>query len=399
METVSNLLKVKPPKYRKDIPHDDSIVGPRFYGVEIEVENCRGDFEHYSKLLHPAWQVKEDHSLRITTKGVPWEFVTVPLHFSQMVPQIYGFYEKTKFTEDNFSDRCSIHVHANVTDFTTENLGALALYYQVLEEVLFSFVGHHRDSNLYCIPWSQCRISHNIVDKLINQESKQTLKAWQKYTALNLIPIGSLGTVEFRQMHGTADIKKIVSWLTIINRIMTEASKTSLDEAIKQIKGLGKDYQYEKFFDRFMSEVLRFDDNQRTSLDTGIINAKYALIDFNGKKPKKASLETNLGFDDLVGTAIITNRDDPDALADLRFRQNMDMLREQQALQEARERLRNIVGVGEAVARHHLHGDTQRRPQPRGVRATATPVEGTGQVNVNWNRDGDFTEVTEERNV
>lgn len=393
--TLAEIFGTKPPKCNKAIPVNKDVNGERFYGVEIEVENCGGDYEYYTNLLRPGWEVKEDHSLRASRNGVPWEFITVPLQYNQMVPAIPAFYELTSFTERNFSDRCSIHVHANVTDYTPDNMGALALYYQTLEDVLFSFVGNYRDSNLYCIPWSQCRMNHDLVTTILAGEFKDKVRQWQKYTALNILPIRSLGTVEFRQMHGTADIPKILSWLGIINRLMEESKRVTLEQAVEEVKKLSTEKQYEGFFSRFMADVMPFNEYHRDLLDNGVINAKYSMMNFTGEKKPQKIIEASW---DLPGEeAPILNVND--GAAQMRLMLEIERMRRNQALAIERTRQRNT------------EPPVRPRPTPRPRRAedlgvvTNTTADAGFQIMPgmvgNWRVTDEFAMVdrNEERNA
>lgn len=301
---LSALFRVAQPKYRTDIPSLSGMVPPELnnmFGMEVEVENCKNYIENYQETLAPAWGVTTDGSLRSTSKGSGLEFVSVPLTYTQLVQAVKTLFDKTGFDDSNFTDRCSIHVHANVTDFTPGNLAALALYYQIVEDILFDFVGQHRDSNIYCIPWSQCRMSHDLVTAILGNEAIYSFKGWQKYTALNLSPILTQGTVEFRHMHGTANQDKIFSWITILNNLISLAKKSEGEEAINRVKSLSMDKDYRALFKSIFGEILLYDDKYRGLLDDGIVNAKYSMISLNKKKsalPKRTSLEVERAIAD-----------------------------------------------------------------------------------------------------
>lgn len=279
-ENIATLYGLKSPKInfknQSDLPHHEQIVG-----VEIESENCKDAFD-YSISVN-KWSITTDNSLR----GQAYEFISFPAHAGNIINFIKELYEVNEFTERNFTDRCSIHVHANVLDFTVDELSCLALYYQTIEQVLFEFVGHSRDTNLYCIPWTQCLMNHQLINGLYS-DGVGTLKQWQKYTALNLLPILKQGTVEFRHMHGTADIEKIRTWINIISHLMYKAKNSVLEKALEDITSLNDSSLYSQYFDSIFNGYLPYNEVYRQALIEGVIHAKYSLIGFDvAKKPTK----------------------------------------------------------------------------------------------------------------
>lgn len=262
--------------------------GRQILGVEIEVENLPRGIGYYEDLLHPAWGVKTDNSLR----GAAAEFITNPMRAEELLPTLRRFYEATGFTQQNFTDRCSIHVHANVQDFTVDQLACLTLMYQTVEDIFFEFVGQYRDTNLYCIPWSQCRMSYKIVPRMFRGDGHfvECLRGWQKYTALNLLPVTVQGTVEFRHMHGSADLEKIKTWVLLISNLMYAAKSTSFDETLNTIKDLNTSSQYQGWFEKLVQGALPYNERYRPQLAQGIVNAKYSFLTLDPKKPVKEDM-------------------------------------------------------------------------------------------------------------
>jgi hypothetical protein len=303
MDTVSKIFKIKAPvQFKSVLKAADCSNKELVMGVELEVENTR-DLDHYaSGQLSGAWMFERDGSLRGGRGGEAYEFISKPLQMQFLLPELQKFFEYTKFDESNYSDRCSVHVHTNVTDFTQDMLASLSMVYTVVEDVLFQYVNHHaaptmdgynRDTNLYCIPWNQCRMNHRLVEKLFGN-SHAHLARWQKYTALNLLPITTQGTVEWRHMHGTADMEKLTTWLNLIGSIMWYARRTQLDDVIKTILTLNDTSAYRQFFLDVTKGYLEYKEEYQGPLAEGVINAKYGLFDWDrSKKPveeKKAAI-------------------------------------------------------------------------------------------------------------
>jgi len=68
-----------------------------------------------------------------------------------------------------------------------------------------------------------------------------------KYSALNLLPLTKLGTIEFRAMEGTDDLNRIIDWIGILTSLNAYCQKTSLDVIVAAIKTLNTTSLYEAF--------------------------------------------------------------------------------------------------------------------------------------------------------
>ena len=276
----------KPTVKNYKVTNDFGLVYPELIiGLELETENCTWSSETYTKTLK-AFNIDTatDGSLR----GVAYEFITKPMRSDSAMNALTDYFAATGFTEANYTDRCSIHVHVNCTDMSSEQLSSIALLYTVVEEVLFQYVGRHRDSNIYCIPWNQCRQHLDLVNRFLTDPSR-VLGKWNKYTALNLIPLARYGTVEFRQMYGTADMTVISKWVNIIGALFKMAKNIELKVLITELKGLNSNSQYEAFFDRLFSGTLKYNDTYRQKLEEGVILAKFSLINQEVKKGKPST--------------------------------------------------------------------------------------------------------------
>jgi len=276
---ISEVFGVSPPKVAAytGTAVTTAINPDLVIGLELETENCQihsGTF--YAKLCGPLnIMVEHDGSLR----GVAYEFITAPMRSQDAIGCLGEFFNKSKFIDDNYSDRCSVHVHVNCTDMTLEQITNVALLYTTIEEILFEFVGGNRDTNIFCIPWNQCRQHFDLVHRFLNDTS-YTLRNWNKYTALNLIPLSSQGTIEFRQLHGTSDMAKITTWINIIGAIFAYAKSVQLNTLIARIKELNTSSFYEMFFNDVLGGQLPYNEVYSRKLEEGIIFAKYSLMSY-----------------------------------------------------------------------------------------------------------------------
>jgi len=213
-------------------------------------------------------------------------------HLKHALAALSDFFKYTKFTEENYSDRCSVHVHVNCTNMRMEQISSVTLLYTIAEEILFEYVGHYRDTNIYCIPWSDCRAQFDLVSEFLGNPTTH-LKSGISTRPLNLLPLTTQGTMEFRQMHGTSDHAKLTRWINIIGGMFKTAMEVPMDDLVKEIKTLNSTSQYESFFNRLVSSQLPYTEAYRQRLEAGVIMAKYSLIglDKAGKREETMVVE------------------------------------------------------------------------------------------------------------
>lgn len=320
MTAITDILNVRPPKVYKSKLDPVECSNPELIaGVEIETEKCSTDDLGYSAILEKIWQVKTDGSLRGRNNGQnaagnAYEFISKPAPLKILIPELELFFKTTKFKDDNFTDRCSIHVHTNITDLTVHQIGTLFLTYSVVEDLIFKFIntyrvaeprGKYRDTNIYCVPWNQCRMNFDIMSKMF-EDAEYAFKQWQKYTALNILPTRTIGSVEWRHMHGTADMEKLRVWLNMIGRIYKYSTDTSFEDAVKIIKNLNDNSAYQQYFTSVFGNYLEYTPEAAKALESGVVYAKYSMFhlkDYTVQKPDRTKVKAFL--DDVeVGVGI-----------------------------------------------------------------------------------------------
>lgn len=239
------------------------------FGVEIELEGVLNP-ENWDT---PWFAGRTDGSLRNHGR----EFVSLPMPYEWLVDQLAVFYKQNKISEKNVSERCSVHVHLNCQDMTQEQLEALFMLYQALESLLFAWIGGGRDKGIFCVPLQETTL---IEDVLIHTKFDDLIRnwaRWHKYTALNLLPLRSFGTVEFRHMGGQASPDKIIRWLQIIG-CMNEYCRANYKTIEETLLSLNTTSQYDKLivdvFGKYANEFLGF--NLHMLLESGIIALKFA---------------------------------------------------------------------------------------------------------------------------
>lgn len=294
MTTIAEAYGIKPPRPFGYKGVEVRSTNPELMmGIELEIEGLpRGADDYIDDLSSKGFVVTTDESLRGVnirrtgqqTAGFAYEFISKPMAQAHLIHGLEQFFKVVPCTAANYTDRTSVHVHVNCLDMTHEQVQCLALLYTVVEDIMFKFVGNDRDQNIYCIPWRQCRLNHDMLEKM-EMHGKTAIKQWQKYTALNLLPLINQGTVEFRHMNGTCDLPRLTQWLNMIGAMFGYAKRLQLTTLIDEIKALNSTSEYHAFFGQVFQDSLLYDEAYRESLESGVLVAKYGLI--NWKKKEK----------------------------------------------------------------------------------------------------------------
>jgi len=280
--TLMQLTGLKPPVpyvskhgLAKELPQDGRLVG-----IELEIENFNPEHEQRFGGFH----FTADGSLRSTGNGIGIEAITSPVPISKVPGLLTAFFNKFEITDRNYSERCSTHVHFNVLDLTPEQLATLGLLYQTVERLLFQYVSPNRKDSIFCVPWYQSGLTYDYVTSMM--ENPKSTKNWQKYSALNLIPIYVQGSIEFRHLEGTCDVARITNWISFIGKLFDAATTKSLAEVRDELCNMNTVSNYREWlttlFGGYAEHFLNLPDYER-ALFHGVVDSKYMLS--SGEKP------------------------------------------------------------------------------------------------------------------
>jgi hypothetical protein len=175
------------------------------FGTEYEIENIKNTT--FNEFLNQHISVVEDHSLRNNGR----EFITVPSSYKNSIILFNRLHENLKLGPNPYSSRTSTHVHLNILPLELEQLKHLVLLYAFLEPVFFAYAGEKRKQNIHCVP-----LNYTMLPKYYNIDVNLLVSQWTKYSAFNLCPVKTQGTVEFRHLGGTGDVSYYTGWLTLI---------------------------------------------------------------------------------------------------------------------------------------------------------------------------------------
>lgn len=261
-------------------------------GVEIEVENIESPSKVLDSLKQrEVWQVKKDGSLR----NHGYEYVlNIPLHGAMLSYSLENFFQKLP-ENALFSPRTSLHFHLDVRHWTYEHLYRLAMVYMSFEKLLYVLAGGHRYHNIFCVP-----LTETVVPSMLSEENiLGDMPLWEKYSGLNLGRIRDLGSVEFRQMEGNRDIKRILNWINVLMHLHQYAERTTMRDIREKLADLNSTSMYQVFLNEVFKEeaVLFIQYDLQKLMENGVTNAKMVRHkhEYSMKLKKELSLNSDLG--------------------------------------------------------------------------------------------------------
>jgi hypothetical protein len=205
--------------------HIDALRDPtagQFVGIECEIEAITD----HGRAEQLGWRVTTDGSLRNNGHEYISNPVSIPVA-STMFKKLHGTISTGTF--DPFSQRTSIHVHANCANMKLKEVRDTVWLYALFEEAFFLMCAPDRRDNIHCTPLTETYLPSIYSGSISNMISR-----WHKYTALNLKPLTKQGTIEFRHMHGHADDVLMDEWLLIIRNLLATAKEAPLDSTLLQ---------------------------------------------------------------------------------------------------------------------------------------------------------------------
>lgn len=207
------------PNFEMNRPFIPGIV-PGQVGLELEIEGnnlpSQGQVEKVrGKTSGAVWHTKTDGSLR----GEALEYVlSSPCNVDEVDSMIDGLYDLfgKVGTELRLTNRCSTHVHVNMTGKKVNEITSAIALWTAFEEPLTLWAGEERVNNHFCL-----------TAKDVNQG---TVGAWRsflrtgstrwtehlKYSALNILTLNRFGSLEYRVMNASEDPQRLIDWTKFV---------------------------------------------------------------------------------------------------------------------------------------------------------------------------------------
>lgn len=221
MPRLSEVTGVKPDA--RKFGHSDKVAdNATLIGVEVEIEHAAGVLRALAGAN--LWKQVNENSVR--NAGI--EIVTEPVSGSDIVEAMNELDALLKNGNPEFTERTGLHVHVDFRREDTSMLLRFIVLYLIFEGVLLVRSGECRCDNPYCAPLADLP---DVLESIMNIVStgrnvaSRAISRYPKYTALNLAPLSTLGTVEFRSHEGTGDVSKIFGWINTILAMKKFASE------------------------------------------------------------------------------------------------------------------------------------------------------------------------------
>lgn len=214
-------------------------------GVELEIENI----DYYSNNsalpnIFVLWNAVPDGSLREGTEFI-FDGPKKGMNITDALDTMQSFLDvyKRNSKPPLITDRCSVHVHLDVTDLDKDQLNNLIQVYYLVERVLFQHINPLRIKNNYCRALTDSSFKYTLKHLLKNESPYDLIhiikSECDKYSALNVLPVSNFGSVEFRHHHGTLDMAKVLEWINIIMAIKVAAITYPIQDLIALYKEEG----------------------------------------------------------------------------------------------------------------------------------------------------------------
>ena len=247
-----------------NLENPSAYLDPGFLcGVEYEIEGVRKlDDEFFERNIHTRFECHDDPSLRNEGK----EYVTLPATYEAQLKLFDELHEALVLHPkiDPYSERTSTHVHVNFKPVIMNKITQFVRLYTLFEPYFFSLVDPSRQNNIYCVPLNFTHLPRTYYNNITNQITK-----WHKYTAFNLMPLMSKGTIEFRHLQGTGDKSVFEKWLSTIKKLydFTLTYNIDFNRVLKSDEDIQKLYK----------DIFNDEDFPIELLNDTIIDVKIAL--------------------------------------------------------------------------------------------------------------------------
>ena len=236
-EPLQKILGVAP-DYANYMPND-TLPSNTKVGVEVELENMP-QREHVDLKY---WRITGDGSLRDNGVELVMSNPTCGQTLIDAMEELDSFLQGF---EPVASDRTSTHVHLDFRDSTIDQAFQFCMMYAIFEKTFFKYAGGvEREDSIYCIPLYKsyeamtrvARLNERAIVKKwpkgngskLQREVQNAVDEWEKYSAMNIHPLSSFGSIEIRLHKGEVSSEKILQWVKILLTLKKFTDETVID--------------------------------------------------------------------------------------------------------------------------------------------------------------------------
>lgn len=261
------------------------------FGLELEFEGVE-----VKKSLR-KWSTHADGSLR--NNGM--EFITPPIELQEVEEALDEIYSKVQFTS---SERCSTHVHFNVSDMEVNVFRNFLLLCAIYEPLLLRYCSPVRSQNTFCIPLSKSAAAQEAWARLLRDTaffrriSDESLRSNYKYSAINISRMRDLGTIEFRTLEAASSKENVLMWCRLISLLHRTATFISLENILSMkendelLSFISMNFPMEKVNQNAedlssASELLEIGVKTMNNILTSVELSRFDAIDYRREVQKK----------------------------------------------------------------------------------------------------------------
>lgn len=129
-----------------------------------------------------------------------------------------------------------LHVHVEASDLSGEEVARVVEFYTTNQARIDQLVSISRRNSRWARKYPAYRVESMKQDAA---NGKDALRAYaSKYSVVNLSPLFSYGTIEFRQHQGTTSAKKVAAWVRFVQGVIAAAqAAVEIDTAV-EVEGM-----------------------------------------------------------------------------------------------------------------------------------------------------------------
>ena len=228
-------------------------------GIEIEIEKAFNPLAiKLNKKRSRYWLLKEDGSLRHNGAEL---VLAYPLSTEKALEAIDEAYCQLIDKNMEASVRCATHVHLDIRNMQVPKIGNFCILYALFEEPLFAWVGAHRDSNNFCLPWYEAEGDVPLISQMLSAERQSNLssiaKTLHRYSAMNLNAIHKFGSIEARHLLTPKDPNRLIDWINILLCLKKYAVEYEQDcsNILKDFENQGGEALGDKVFGEYSKQI------------------------------------------------------------------------------------------------------------------------------------------------
>ncbi len=181
---------------------------------------CGRSYSSAEKLK--IWKVEHDSSL--TYQGgnrLTGEIVSPILEGEAGFAQLVEITKAITLVGATSNSTTGLHVHVEASDLSGYDISRVVQFYSDNQSRINNLVSRSRRNTRWAGATSD--FDKNRIAEAAQMQKDNLIAYRNKYQAVNISPLFSYGTIEFRQHQGTTNGKKIVTWVKFVQAVITAA--------------------------------------------------------------------------------------------------------------------------------------------------------------------------------